>query len=43
MTDHCLPSNILEQLKGAFAQYPDLKAVKLFGLMPLAAHIPVGH
>ena len=31
MTETCLPSNILEQLRRAFAEYPDLKAVKLFG------------
>ena len=31
MTETCLPSNILEQLRRVFAEYPDLKAVKLFG------------
>ncbi len=31
MTEICLPSNILEQLRRVFAQYPDLKAVALYG------------
>ena len=31
MTETCLPSNILEQLRRVFGQYPDLKAVMLFG------------
>ncbi len=31
MMETRLPSNILEQLRRVFAQYPDLKAVKLFG------------
>ncbi len=31
MTEHSLPPNILQQLRRVFAQYPDLKAVNLFG------------
>ena len=31
MTEFCLPTNILEQLCNICAQYPELKAVKLFG------------
>lgn len=31
MTEVSLPSDILEQLRRVFCQYPDLKAVKLFG------------
>lgn len=31
MTEPGLPSNVIEQLRRVFAQYPELKAVKLFG------------
>ena len=31
ISETCLPTNILEQLRRVFGQYPDLKAVKLFG------------
>ena len=31
MTETCLPSNILEQLRSVFAQYPDLAEVRLYG------------
>ena len=31
MNEHGLPSAILKQLQGVFAQYPDLTAVRLYG------------